>query len=426
MKGFAVSFLLLFVNADTGHSLGTVVGSALKQSHGSASDRRVEACAPNWGQCGGSQWTGPKCCQSGYFCFSNPKGIWHLHCIPGSPPPPVTTTSTVVSQPSGSCTRPAILDQHVVYMGLLAWQKITLPSATTSVVPSSTTDEVSTTTVSTTTTADSFTTTASSTTITTVPPTTTTTGAPTTTTTGAPTTTTTDAPTTTTTTPTSTGTNAPLVLTDPVRTQILADHNNARRTLATPVANNMYEMLWDPILEQTAQNYLTNVGCSPYFTHNPSATQDYINLGGKNGAYVGENWYSGGPINSPAYPSEQIFGGATVAWTTGNCTGFSLIGGKYVCTSTVCSEESGFYGGTTGTCNQLNTVTGHFTQVMWAKTQNVGCGYTSTCGTLCNYVMGGNYNLPSNPQPSDIWGVGGAAASNCPANAPTNDNGLCK
>jgi len=34
-------------------------------------------------------------------------------------------------------------------------------------------------------------------------------------------------------------------------------------------------------------------------------------------------------------------------------------------------------------------------------------------------------NLPPNPQPSDVWGVGGAAASNCSAGYQPQSNGLC-
>ncbi|KAJ3320868.1 Peptidase inhibitor 16 [Boothiomyces sp. JEL0866] len=361
---------------------------------------------------GGSSWTGPTCCQSGYYCSAgSPPNIWYSQCVPGSAPPlaaiPTTTTTdsqqpTVLSTSSG-CTSPVsawgqcggvgYFGSNCCVSGFQCVAIATPPTTTSLVVTVSTTVKVGTTTTSTKTTST--------------------------------------VAKTTTTAPTSTGTNAPLVLTDAIRNQILADHNYARRALATPVANNMYELLWDPILEQTAQNYLVKVGCSPSFVHNPSRTQDYINLGGKHGGgpygvYVGENWYSGGPINSPAYPWEQLFGGATVAWTSGTCNGGSYNGVKYTCTSTQCSEASGFYGGTTGTCNQLNTDWGHFTQVMWANTQYVGCGYTPQCGTLCDYVEGGNFNMPANPKPSDIWGVGGAAASKCPASVPTNDNGLCK
>lgn len=36
-------------------------------------------CSPKWGQCGGSGWAGPTCCQSGSTCqVSNP---WYSQCL---------------------------------------------------------------------------------------------------------------------------------------------------------------------------------------------------------------------------------------------------------------------------------------------------------------------------------------------------------
>ncbi|KAJ3275498.1 hypothetical protein HDV01_000325 [Terramyces sp. JEL0728] len=347
---------------------------------------------------------------------------------------PTTTTAaptTTTAAPTTTTAAPTTTTTAAPTTTTAAPTTTTAAPTTTTAAPTTTTAAPTTTTAApTTTTAAPTTTTAAPTTTTAAP--TTTTAAPTTTT-AAPTTTTAARTTTTTkittTSSTSTATNAPLVLTDAIRNQILADHNSARRTLATPVANNMYELLWDPKLEQTAQNYLVKSGCTTAsFAHNSARTADYLALGGQNGGYVGENWYSGGPINSADFPSENVFGGATVEWTTGTCIGASFSGGVFTCsTHATCSEKDGFYGDKNGSpCNQENTEYGHFTQVMWAATQYVGCGYTSQCGTLCDYVQGGNVNLPTNPQPGDIWGFGGQAASKCPANAPTNDNGLCK
>jgi hypothetical protein len=45
------------------------------------------------------------------------------------------------------------------------------------------------------------------------------------------------------------------------------------------------------------------------------------------------------------------------------------------------NSEAGCTGGSTG----------HYTQVMWASTRFVGCGYTVSGGTLCNYFPAGNY-----------------------------------
>jgi len=174
---------------------------------------------------------------------------------------------------------------------------------------------------------------------------------------------------------------------------------------------------------------LVQQGCAAGFQHNAARSQDYWNNGGRNGAtsansasnpvYVGENWYSGAPDNV----TDNVFGGAVKAWTTSRCSSATYSNGQWTCTGSKCSEEDYFY--KNGACVGTFDDYGHFTQNMWAATAWVGCGYTKACGTLCDYVGGGNVNLPPNPQPSNVWGVGGAAASNCSAGYPAQSNGLC-
>jgi hypothetical protein len=191
----------------------------------------------------------------------------------------------------------------------------------------------------------------------------------------------------------------------------------------------MIQLRWDPIAAKTAYNYLVNQGCAGGFQHNANRSYDYWNNGGRNGAtssnsasnpvYVGENWYSNGPDNV----TDPVFGGATKMWTNGNCDAAEYSNGQWTCTDQKCSEMEYFY--QTGVCYGTFDDYGHFTQVMWATTAWVGCGYTQECGTLCDYVVGGNYNLPPDPKPSDVWGCGGAAASNCPSGYEPQSNGLC-
>merc|ERR1719427_651290 len=70
-------------------------------------------------------------------------------------------------------------------------------------------------------------------------------------------------------------------------------------------------------------------------------------------------------------------------------------------------------------------VVGHFTQVVWATTHKIGCGYIKYYENgwykhhyVCNYAVGGN-----------LWGasvyVDGAACSQCPSNSECSDS-LCK
>jgi len=196
---------------------------------------------------------------------------------------------------------------------------------------------------------------------------------------------------------------------------VVSDHNLARATQAIPSAINMVTMEWDPILAETAYNYMVRTKCTPSnFSHNSNRSSDYWNLGGRNGGnsannvYVGENWYSNYPDNST---DNVLFGGAVKMWTNGGCRGGSSSYSVWTCTQVVCSEADYFYNNTVNgaPCSpkgaQFESV-GHFTQVMWATTQWVGCAYTSSCGTLCDYVMGGNINLPSVLVPSDasmVW-----------------------
>uniref|UniRef100_A0A0G4HRU4 CBM1 domain-containing protein n=1 Tax=Chromera velia CCMP2878 TaxID=1169474 RepID=A0A0G4HRU4_9ALVE len=48
-------------------------------------------CSALWGQCGGQNWSGPTCCESGSVCqFGNP---WYSQCVPPTTPAPTTTTT---------------------------------------------------------------------------------------------------------------------------------------------------------------------------------------------------------------------------------------------------------------------------------------------------------------------------------------------
>eukprot|EP01130_Rhizamoeba_saxonica_P011592 TRINITY_DN481_c0_g1_i1.p1 TRINITY_DN481_c0_g1~~TRINITY_DN481_c0_g1_i1.p1 ORF type:complete len:167 (+),score=35.45 TRINITY_DN481_c0_g1_i1:686-1186(+) len=144
----------------------------------------------------------------------------------------------------------------------------------------------------------------------------------------------------------------------------------------------MLFMSWDKKLECVAQKYIENIAGG--FSHNSARTSDYADCGGE--GYVGENWYSGGPDS------------ATEAWVDYEWGG--------------CSERDAYYG-------RCNGVTGHFTQVAWANSEYIGCGYTQSGGTVCNYSPGGNYNG------QDPW-MTGSACSDCDEEIyPYCVNGLC-
>ncbi|KAK6519171.1 hypothetical protein TWF281_003860 [Arthrobotrys megalospora] len=56
----------------------------------------ASAQSPAWGQCGGSGWTGPKTCVSGYTCtYSNE---WYSQCIPGGSGGTTARTTTTTAR----------------------------------------------------------------------------------------------------------------------------------------------------------------------------------------------------------------------------------------------------------------------------------------------------------------------------------------
>jgi Cysteine-rich secretory protein family len=145
-------------------------------------------------------------------------------------------------------------------------------------------------------------------------------------------------------------------------------HFRPLRVLLTPPFEQFPFSLPSPTpaqLECVAQGYADKFSSWP--GHNSARTSDYATCGGS--GYVGENWFSGSP--------RQSFGGFTGA--TAMWVDYPWSGG--------CSERDCYYG--TRGCSGTD---GHFTQVAWATSYKVGCGYKSGFGTVCNYSPGGNFN----------------------------------
>jgi hypothetical protein len=133
----------------------------------------------------------------------------------------------------------------------------------------------------------------------------------------------------------------------------LAAHNEARAAEGVPA------LTWDAELARIAAQW--GEGCEDsdgngLIDHNDERSADYP-------TYVGENIYA----------------------STGGATGPSAVGAWI-------EEEQDF---DKGSC-QCSGTCGHYTQVMWAETERVGCALVS-CGSLlfastviCNYAPGGN------------------------------------
>lgn len=152
---------------------------------------------------------------------------------------------------------------------------------------------------------------------------------------------------------------------------LLDTHNELRRGVDVPcTASNMRKVRWSSELARVAQAYAER--CT--WAHNPDRFAEY----GK-GVNVGENlfaYYDGGEVTR--LERARLVQGV-VNWV---------------------DKEVEFYDYDTGACEE-GQMCGHYTQVVWAKTAEVGCGAAS-CATMkgwrdqsailvCNYADSGNY-----------------------------------
>ncbi|XP_062595872.1 GLIPR1-like protein 1 [Saccostrea cucullata] len=174
-----------------------------------------------------------------------------------------------------------------------------------------------------------------------------------------------------------------IVLTQAVIAQALvpADyvqaHNNERRNVS-PSAANMKEMKWDDSLANIAQSWVSQC----IFGHNPSPT-------GSRFSNVGENVYV-----ASFTPSAS----SVVSYWASESSDYSY------------SNNYCF-----GRC-------GHYTQVVWADSEYLGCAENPNCSgktlVVCNYGPAGNFN---NQRPY----ISGPSCSQCPSGYTCN-NGLCQ
>lgn len=190
------------------------------------------------------------------------------------------------------------------------------------------------------------------------------------------------------------------VLTPDQRASLLERHNHYRRQEA--LANRgsgMIEMEWDFDLETVAQNFADS---GAFAGHNSNRKSQYENLIGSPVSGVGENWFSGPPIGStyPSMPEDAVHAWVDFVWPS-----------AWTGQPDDCSERQAFNGECTG-------MTGHFTQVLWEGSYKVGCGYTSTHGTTCNYYPAGN--VIGYPHATN-----GNACGTCPTSHPNCANSLC-
>jgi len=192
-------------------------------------------------------------------------------------------------------------------------------------------------------------------------------------------------------------------LTDDAKQTVLDLHNQYRSRVANgeepgqPPAANMRMLVWNDELEKIAQRWADQC----IFAHDKIRNK-------LNSDYVGQNnfiSYSGSQESADVVQSKVTE--AVDSWYNEvTDPGFS-------------PENIDPF--------RFDFGTGHYSQVVWAETSELGCGatyYQDTDGwyknlIVCNYAIGGNFgNGP-------VY-ITGAAGSRCPDDTQANEEGLCQ
>lgn len=144
-------------------------------------------------------------------------------------------------------------------------------------------------------------------------------------------------------------------------------HNEVRTQVSPSATQPLPAVKWNKELARVAQSYAERC----IFEHNPDSTKEYKEISGKND-YVGENLFM--TTAFAVTPAEAV-----QSW----------------------ASEAQDYDYSRNRCAR-GKVCGHYTQVVWGKSTEIGCGvaqcnnmvaspYKSGTIVVCNYTPGGNY-----------------------------------
>eukprot|EP01083_Nonionella_stella_P275777 936755_1 len=195
---------------------------------------------------------------------------------------------------------------------------------------------------------------------------------------------------------------------------ILDIHNELRDRVAGgglasvghPAAKDMNYLIWDDGLEAVAQSYAESC---PGLNHNGNRGIEYLS---ERDSGVGTKWGPDSQYLSNFCSNQNcIYTGENIA----------VYSAAYTIGSITLQIETGWWDeykywtfgnhNAAGSCSQGQC--GHYTQMAWANTRYIGCGYTNGCDSggsasifVCNYFPAGNFNSVP-PYTS------GTACSNC-------------
>jgi uncharacterized protein YkwD len=155
------------------------------------------------------------------------------------------------------------------------------------------------------------------------------------------------------------------------RQQFLNMHNAVRAAVNPRAVTPIPNLVYNSALEATAQAWANR--CQ--FAHNPGRSNGHP-------SYVGENVYQGGYADA-------------ISWAVN-----------------LWASEKPYYNYASNSC-AAGRMCGHYTQIVWANTRQIGCGIKQ-CGSnklvVCNYMTGGNY-IGQRPYIAAGYGVAAAATT---------------
>jgi len=226
------------------------------------------------------------------------------------------------------------------------------------------------------------------------------------------------------------GLTNPSTLSTQDKNDILALHNKIRAETARgeyqgygamlPQAKNMKKLQWSDTLHNIATDWsetcpgsLIHRGWGQLTDANgDDSCAEALSFRGSDMESCGENLYASGAdpamFTTPYGASYSIKGGIEDSWSVGEAADY------------VWSTKT-YYDGCISkyldSCPTCKCMTGHYTAVVWADSEFVGCGF-SQCSNgwiknlfTCNYYPAGNY--PTHPYES------GSTGSDCPDTHPT-------